>query len=296
MGMTANNERLLQLEHEKGTMQYGQTLTVTPAPGADLVLVSKDLVRIVGDKTDINALRVYLAPWQPQPGITVPPVMATETYADPTPWAPPEPLVFDSFAPVPVYARINWGSGGVQHTAYVDWPRRGLLLQVSGSYVQVNAFVNTTSNNAHVPSFEKNLPILAATIGPEPGGGDAANPATFSYPVEVMQDSGGGAQSFQNYQIPPFARAFTLAFNFPAFVTAGATLQVATQEVPNPIGSIGGNDLQVWQAPIGGVYDQDMFTTDPIPLIGQRAGNLRVEFTPGGAGVGVLGVIFLLDL
>lgn len=73
---------------------------------------------------------------------------------------------------------------------------------------------------------------------------------------------------------------------------------VATQELPAPIGSIGNNDVQVWKSPlVAGQYDQDMFTVDAIPITGQRAGNVRVEFTPGGvAAPGSLGCIFLLDL
>jgi hypothetical protein len=295
MGMTDDHVRLLELEHQKGTMQYGQNLQVTPAPGADLVIASKDLIRFVGDKTDINALRIYLGPWQPRPDIPVAAIIASETYADPTPWAPPQPRTFDSFAPIPIFARVMWGAGGIQHTAYVDWPKRGLLLQVSGSYVQVNAFVNTETANAHVVSFEKTLPVLAATLGPEPGGGDAQNSATFTYPSQPTQDSGGGAQAFQNFQIPPFARAFTLVFDFPDFAAAGGSLVVATQELPVPIGTIGNNDIQIWGTPIGGTYDQDMFTVDPIPIAGQLAGNLHVEFTPGAV-VGNVGCIFALDL
>jgi len=297
MGMTDDHVRLLELENTKGTMQYGQNLQVSPAPGADLIVASKDLIRFVGDKTDINALRIYLGPWQPRPDITVAPIIATETYADPSPWAPPEPRTFDSFAPVPIFARIMWGAGGIQHTAYVDWPKRGLLLQVSGSYVQVNAAVNTEDANAHVPTVVASLPLLAATLGPEPGGGDAQNSATFTYPSQPGQDSVGGAQTFENFQIPAFARAFTLVFDFPTFVDANGVLVVATQELPAPIGTIGNNDIQVWRTPIvaGGAYDQDMFTVDSIPIAGQRAGSVRVEFTPG-ASVGNIGCLFALDL
>lgn len=291
-----DHKRLNELELHKGTMQYGQNLQVTLAPDApDLVIASKDLIRFVGDKTDLQAMRIYLGPWQPKNGIPIPPTITTETYADPTPWAPPEPRTFDAMSPIPVYARIMWGAGGIQHVAFVDWPKRGLLLQASGSYWQVNAFVNTVALNAHVPATQDNLPLLAATIGPEPGGGDAANPATFTYFSQATQDSGGGAMAFQNFQIPPFARAFIPVFRFDEFVAAGGSLKIATQELPNVIGGFGFNDQQVWTTPIGGVYDQDLFTVDPLPITGQQAGNVRMEFTPG-ASVGALGCIFLLDL
>jgi hypothetical protein len=290
-----DHKRLVELEHSKGTMQYGQNLQVTPAVGADLVQASKDLIRFVGDKTDINALRIYLGPWQPKPDINIPPIITTAEYANPTPWAPPEPRTFDSFAPIPVYARIMWGAGGIQHTAYVDWPRRGLLLQVSGSYVQVNAFVNTESTNAHVPSEITRLPLLAATIGPEPGGGDAANPATFTYPKDTNAQDDGGAGWFQNFQIPPFARAFIPNVDFATLVAVGGTLKIATQEVPAPIGTIGFNDIQVWTTPIAGAYDQELFTSTPIPISGQECGNLRIESTPGTS-IANFGVAFLLDL
>lgn len=296
MGLTDDWQRLSDLERLKGTLQYGQNLQVTLGPGnPDTVLASKDLIRWVGEKTDVNAWRVYLGPWQPRPNTPVPAIIVADTYADPTPWAPPEPSVFDSMPSFPCYARVMWGSGGIQHTAFVDWPKRGLLLQISGSYVQVNAMVNVTSSTPHNPSTDANLPLLQATLAPEPGGGDAANPATYTYPPAAAQDD-GGAGWFQNFQIPPFARAFIPIINFPALVTSGGTLTISTQALPQPIGSIGNNDFQVWQTPIGGVYDQDMFTVDAIPIVGQQAGTLRIQTTPGAPGVAVFGVMFLLDL
>lgn len=297
MSMADDYERLNELELTKGTLQYGQNLLVTLAAGADLVIASKDLIRFVGDKTDVNAWRVYLGPWQPQPMMPVPPILVATEYADPTPWAPPQPTQFDSFPPFPCYARVMWGSGGIQHTAYVDWPRRGLLLQVSGSYLQVNAFVDTSSATPHVPATANNLPLLQATLGPEPGGGDALNPATFTYPNQNAQESGGVAQWVQNFQVPPFARAFVPVMDFSLLVSSGGNLKISTQGIPQPIGSIGNNDRQIWETPIGGVYDQELFTAHPLPIGGQEIGSVRFEVTPGGpAALASFGCMFFLDL
>lgn len=290
MGMTDDHKRLLELESKKGTLQYGQTLTVTPAVGSDLVLASKDLIRWVGDKTDVNAWRIYLAPWQPQNGIVVNPIIAAATYADPTPWAPPEPRTFDAFFPLPCYARIMWGSGGVQNVAYVDWPKRGCLIQASGSYIQVNAFVNTVSPGI----FPENLPLLAATLAPEPGGGDSSVPATFTYPpaaAQIIPETG----YFQNFQIPPFARSFVPVFDLIALIAAGGTIKIATQLAPAAIGSIPGNDRQTWQTPVAGVYEQ-LFDQNPFMVCGQQVGVVRIEITPLVIPPAEFGCMFLLDL
>ncbi|MGD9603902.1 MAG: hypothetical protein AB7O21_19580 [Gammaproteobacteria bacterium] len=295
MSMADDWKRLADLDAKKGGVQYGQYLDVFPsASNPDLVLVSKDLVRLEGEKTDVNAWRIYLGPWQPRAGIVTEPLIATAEYADPTPWAPPQPRSFDSLVDFPCYARVLWGSGGFQHYAYIDWPRRGCLFQVSGSYVQVNAFINTMGSG---PALTTQLPILHATIGPEPGGGDVASPGTFTYPIAAMQlDAGPPALSFQNFQIPPFARAFVPIMRYSEIAAGMGTVNIATQRLPLAISASLTNCIQTWVTPLSGVYDPD-FVRDAFPISGQNAGTVRIEtdlIPPGNAGE--IGCMFLLDL
>jgi len=291
-------KRLQDLELNSGGFQYGTTQQVAPRAGnANLVQASQDLVRFQGDKIDINAWRVYLAPWQPSPRIKLSTgiiLLAADdsssvNYAQPTPWAPPRPRNFDAMTSIAAYARIMWGAGGVQHTAYVDWPKRGLLLQVSGSTVQVNAFVDTQSKNAVI----EQLPLLSATLGPEPGGGDSVQPATYTYAPDVGDKADGPPVTFtRNFQVPPFARAFVPVVNLSRLIADGATIGVFVQDQPADLGN--GNELQTWVNPVGGVYDPT-FGRDPFPVVGQLAGNVRITIATAGDSPR-FGCMFLLDL
>lgn len=296
--MSVDWSRFRELEHQAGENQFGQALQIAPGPGApDLVLASKDLIRFNATKVDVTPLRVYLGPWQPRNGIPVNAPIDTATYIDPTPWAPPEPRTFDAMADIPFYARVMWGSGMVQHTAYVDWPKRGLLLQLSGSYLQVNAFVDTTS-----PAINPLvLPLVQATMAPEPGGGDSVQPATFTYRPTIGTLFGTEPGSrFWNFQIPPFARAFVLVLPMPVIEDNALTVDVAAQIIPSIITTVAGNDVQRWRQPDSAlVYDQRALTSDALPLCGQSVGLVRVELGPGGNIPLVpprIGCMFYLDL
>ena len=295
MGLADDWKRFAELDRIKDQIQYGQALDIEPGVSTpDLVLASKDLIRFVGTKHDINAFRIYLGPWQPKAGIVTTPVIAAVTYADPSPWAPPEPRIFDSMTDIPCYARIMWGAGMIQHTAFVDWPKRGALVQVSGSYVQVNAFVDVLSPG--VTSAQ--LPILQASIGPEPGGGDSSVPGTFTYGPQLPIVFGAPNGAGLNFQIPPFARAFVPVFDFQRAETAGVVIDIATQLLPLVIGTAAQNEVQHWRTGTGGVYDNSFFI-DPFPISGQRAGTVRIELSPFGALPLVpifIGCMFLLDL
>jgi len=298
--MSVDWHRFRELEQQAGENQFGQALQIAPGPGApDLVLASKDLIRFNATKVDVTPLRVYLGPWQPRNGIPIAPApVVTATYVDPTPWAPPEPRVFDSMADIPFYARVMWGSGMVQHTAFVDWPKRGLLLQLSGSYLQVNAFVDTTS-----PAINPLvLPLVQATMAPEPGGGDSVQPATFTYRPSIGTNFGPGPafEQFWNFQVPPFARAFALVMPLTTIRTAALTINVAEQVFPDIIGASAGNDVQWWQLPdpVDGYPAFDL-TTQAQPIAGQNVGVIRVEMGPGASIPLVpprIGCMFYLDL
>lgn len=286
--MTDDHKRLLELEKTKGTLQYGQTLQITPSgSNPDLVRANQDLIRFMGEKTDVNAWRVYLGPWQPNPRLVIPGIIAGATYADPTPWAPPEPRNYDGMTTIQAYARVEWGSGGVQHEAFIDWPKRGLLFQVSGSYVQVNAFVDTLSSNISVTD----LPLFKATLAPEPGGGDALSPATFTYPTENGELDVGPPITFTRFfQIPPMARSFVLVADIARALFTGSQYLIETKIFP----LVGSGAIQSWITPVGGVFDQD-FARVPFPIVGQEAGVVQVTRIGGGL-VERFGLMFQLDM
>lgn len=192
--------------------QLGQSVQMIRSPmnGANAI-AAKDVVRWKGTtEYDVQPLRIYLGPWQPRPDLPGAALPATYVYAKPTPWSEPPnrydsmiPEFFDPLTGVAsmLYARITFGAGGVVHQAYVDWPPRGLLLQVSASYVQVDGVGGFTPPGG---VNEAKLPLLQAHVAPEPGGGDAANSATYTYPTY-----NSGDVTPVVFQVPPFARAFT---------------------------------------------------------------------------------------
>lgn len=193
-------------KHDAVNQQFGDSVALNFVNAAGVAQdVATNLIKWNGlAKWDTRAWRVYLGPWVPKAGIAVTAPLLT-TYAIPTPWGnngPPDR--FDRFVPsLSLYARIHFGSAGGVHAAYVDWPPRGCLVQVSGSYVQVDALaVSGTVTAADAP----NLPIIAASLTPEPGGGDSAAPATFTYPAYPLPD----ATTVVTFQIPPFARTFQI--------------------------------------------------------------------------------------
>lgn len=291
MSMADDWKRLCDLDHAKGGFQFGQYLDIVPMPGApDTVQVAKDMIRVEGEKCDINAWRIYLGRWEPRPDIPIEPLIAGAIYADPTPWSFPQPTNLDSFTNIlPLYARIMWGSGGIQHSAWVDWPRRGCLVQVSASYVQVNAFVNTQTPNID----PRVLPTVRATIAPEPGGGESIIPATFTYPRNDTQiDPILPPYAFQNFQIPPFARSFIPIVNWLSVI--GATqLRAATMAFPLGITTFAMNTRQVWITNAPATVDDMCCWRDGFPIDGQDSGVVRLEATTPGT---ELGCMFLLDL
>ena len=289
MGMTDDAQRLAELDRTNGQQQYGQYLQLSVQPGqAGSVRASKDLIRVSGTKYDINAWRVYLGPWQTTVDTVADSALSTVNYAQPTPWAPPRPTTFDSFVTIPLYAKIDFGVGGIQHVAYVDWPKRGLLFQVSCQYLQVNAYADTGIS----PILASQLPYVRATIGPEPGGGDAANPATYTYPTATGDPVPlAPTKRSRDFQIPPFARAFVPVVNLGALIDAGATLDISIQNSPGDFGDI--NVQQSWRTPVAGAYEQDL-GRDPYPIAGQQSGSVRLVVT--NAIDAFFGCMFFLDL
>lgn len=244
-------------------------------------LVGSNLVRWQGEDTDVRVWRVYLSPWMPKADITnVFPASGT-SYVQPVLWGSQQPGVYDSMGisngRMFLYGRITFGTGGQRHVAYCDWPRRGLLLQVGGSYVQLDAIQFSSSINP--PGIALNrLPIISATLAPEPGGGDSASPATYTYPINLNSEV-----DTQIFQIPPFARTFTPLFDR---ATLTGVVVLSVRSAP------GGALIDSWTfdattPPVGGPVELQL----PIP---QDSG--VVEITMLDASDLQAGCMFHLDL
>lgn len=300
-------ERLHHLELHKGTQQYGETLTLSTQQvvGGFLSLSTKDLVRVEGTKFDLTSWRIYLSPWIVNPGEAAPAAPVSD-YAFPAPTNLPGSLIsspgtLDNFIGM-LYAKILWGAGGWQHSAYVDWPVRGCVLQVSGSFVQVAAAGSVS--NLGAPDL-KRLPAVAATIGPEPGGGDSARPATYTYPVQTANFVAGVGTRFC-FSVPPFARAFTPLIDLVAWFKSATFNEIRIAVQPQPADIRTNANLQSWlftKAAGGSGIDWPL---EPFPLPGQSAFLPILAPGPTGAVVtveiddtaiqGACGMMFDLDL
>lgn len=271
--------------------QFGQSLVAHTNPGASAFsTLAKDVVRWKGKtETDVQPLRIYLGPWQPQPNIPtagIPP--AGVTYAPPTPWQTPAPAQYDAFLFGSVFARVSFGGGGVQYQAFVDWPPRGLLFQVSTHYVQVDAV-----GTFEVPAgSDTKLPRFLAHLAVEPGGGDSVQPGTYTYPPRDFNPDAGAPAVFM--QVPPFARAVRPILQQQFALNTGVLAYIVTE-----LGSPAGNILNQW---VLDTANLDSFNTDDLPLSG-LARDVQIQawggaLPPGGAAATTInvGAIFLLDL
>jgi hypothetical protein len=270
------------LSVHKSITQWGQVLNTrresfNPSPG--FATVAKDCVRWkADDESAIMPVRIYLGPWQPQ--VSLQAVAPGIQYAQPIPWTNnSNPTRFDQFSEGALYAQVMFGAGGVQHTAYVDWPRRGLLFQVGASYVQINGV--GTIGTVNTPDA---LPILAASMSLEPGGGDSPQSGTFTYPRQEALEVGHTDRLA--FQVPPFARAFQPIFNY----NSGAGANPATIQI-----EVSNDDMQ-WR------FDMTQPNTFPqsmvFPIPGNQTGISTdvVIRAPGIAGDLFAGCMFYLDL
>lgn len=276
--------RLRELEKMQHTLQYGTGVQIQGAEATGVTLLASNLVRFEGKKTDVNNWRCYLGAW----GISAGGTGLATAYATPTPWASGgSPRIFDDFIDINLYAKVQWGAGGVQHMAFVDWQRRGSLFQASGSYLQVDAI--STSLTPSGPIIAGRIPPhLIASLGIEPGGGDSEAAATFTYRRQPATLVGPPAGTL--FQIPPFARSFTLLLNRAALAAAGAG-PITIFELEQPTG---GNVNQSWVIPAAAILTETSLTF-PISRVGA---DILVELAApsGTAATDNIGCMFSLDL
>jgi hypothetical protein len=202
-------QRNQALDASLGGNQYGYIARVLSfASNGVATTDASQPVRWGGEKWDINAWRLYLGPWRPQPEILIT-TGNVDTAADfPGEGIPPgyNPDAEVALAKgLQLWAQISWGSGGIRHVAFVDWPIGGALCQVSGSYVQVDVVgVAIDFSGSMGDDDPSKLPNVAATLSEEPGGGDSARSATFTYPFQSLDWT---AHAGINFPVPPFARS-----------------------------------------------------------------------------------------
>ncbi len=222
-------KRLNDLATRKDGLQYGKDTDGTVSVSGVVNVFGRNIIRWEGEgDCDINPWRVYLGAWAPQNNLD-----AAATIADVMPGirsvmpAEYNTIANLSMEAVQVWAKVTWASGQRSNIAYVDWPVRGCLIQVSGRYVQVDALAGGAFNPEIV---DRNLPILGATLSVEPGGGDSAAAATFtmvplvitaSDPVDPVTGRVGA-----NYVIPPYARTVRLLANWDEISKAQAAAAV----------------------------------------------------------------------
>jgi len=211
-------QRLQQLDAEKRAQQYGFraeiiTVGLFHAP-QQLQVQGAQVIRWGGDVFDVAPWRVYLSPWTPKPEIEANATddLIVADLADPfVPGLNVEQFVAQQ-GKLQLYAKVIWGSGGARQLAFVDWPVGGMLLQVSGNYVEVDVIAISYSYAEMVPDLTQytKLPDVTGTLAPEPGGGDSARAATFTYPLQTRD---WNAQDGINFPIPPFARSVYFVWN-----------------------------------------------------------------------------------
>lgn len=216
--MGLDHERIRELLETGNGLQLGYAADVEPtADGSGVQIIGAQVLRVGGEQWDINPWRIYLGPWKPKSDVTV----SATTTDDIVPGLAPVPDLDDIEMNAPanltfaeellVYARVKFGSGGVKLVAWLDWGMRGQLWQVSASYVEVDAIAVLTPGLTTIDG--STLPKLQATLGDEPGGGDASAAGTFTYPFQSADwsdakyvDATTGLTGL-NFVIPPFARS-----------------------------------------------------------------------------------------
>jgi hypothetical protein len=207
--MAVDSERRQELDAQLGRQQWGSVASLLDfnADGSGII-DNAQVIRWGGDDWDTNPWRVYLSPWRPKPLMLVDAadesIIADFATIGVAPGMDPNRVV--SFSPgVMVWAKVIWGTGSTRNVAWVDWPIAGLLLQVSGRYVEVDILAASYVVSEHSGDADPSkLPDLPATLSDEPGGGDSARSATFTYP---MQSLDWNAHDGINFPVVPFARS-----------------------------------------------------------------------------------------
>jgi len=115
-------------------------------------------------------------------------------------------------------ARLEWGTGGAFHVAYVDW-RRGQRVLLAGSYAKLDLWILNWSDWIKTQGQSPNgwPATFRASLAPEGMPGPVRNP-TLTVPLEGGSLEGLGTSGY--YPVPPFARQL----GFQAFWAQGGTL------------------------------------------------------------------------
>jgi hypothetical protein len=296
-------KRLADLQRAGKGYQFGMASLVR-ASGADTIGVgAAQSIRAQGDISDINPWRIYLGPRLTRstaqvPGLVTdsitPALYPLPTPTDYFPNANPNALL-SGYPDLLVFANIRWGSGGANLQAFVDWPVRGLRLQVSGNYIECDALALGTD------LFDDNdsgnlLPDLTATLSDEPGGERADVAATLTYPFTQFTLSDLPIDPATelpgvNYIIPPFARAVRFFWDLTTFDTTGFPTSAIIRF--RRIASVTEEDgVYVYNGTAGAIGDPRYAL--PVPA---QAAYLRVEWpTTGSPTLAGVGVQWELDL
>jgi len=302
--MAVGSVELQQLFLETRGLQYGNQAQVGLTQTGAFQIVNAQVVRYQpGDPWDVTPLRVYLGPWVPPQEMVIPQGVVNDIDASN---ASPSIEGFNvrqqiSFHPaLQVYAEVTWGSGGVQFTAWVDWPVAGLLFQVSGSFCAV-AVVATFPGASLTDANDSNFPELAASLSDEPGGGDSNAAGTFTYPFQAVAFAADGGVADPttgnyglNFPVPPMARSVRFIWDNTRdndnadYPTSADILMRRPQDT-----TVGVNDgVYVYSFTAGDIGDPRDALAIPA-----RTAYVRVEFpTVIVAPVAGVGAIFELDL
>jgi hypothetical protein len=275
-----------------GRNQYGFRASVLSFPDETAIVNGAQPIRWQGEVWDILPWRVYLGPWSGKDTLALNSTdnaIVADFAAPAYLWKARSEIAFTS--DMAMYARVQWGTSTASHIALVDWPVAGLLMQVSGSYVSVDALAVPLIEDPTTIDITK-LPDVTATLSLEPGGGDSARSATFSFPTQALDWS---TSAGINFPVPPFARSVYLQWDNTRngadtnYATA-ATIRFCRADVAPATGS---EAVYVYDFAAGAIGDP----REGIPVPPSCA-YVRVEptFSVGSTKVFAVGASFELDL
>lgn len=297
-------ERIKFLNQLKGGQQFGTDLvSLEPVNGTTkIAAVGKNLIRWEGEGDwDLYPWRIYLSPFSPadtsSPGSNIDTMMGASALL---PSYQPQQAMRPNVGRYSVWAEISWAVGLRTNTAWVDWPTRGGLVQVSGRYVTVQALVIGQPTGAAGVNLS-----VGANLAVEPGGGDSSAPGTFTCPIISATDLDASTGLLgANFMVPPFARTVRPILPWADMLTGSDSLTVPTQIIARQRtldASSPTNDTflaqKYWNVGVS-MSPSDVDSIDSTPwFLNQQAAYVRFEFAPTTGGeIYQVGCLFELDL